>query len=66
MNVDFSRIDFTAGTKRQLALDQKLLKLCQVAQIVAQSMRRNVALMAQVIALVLAQIFHAFKVKLGR
>ena len=49
VNVDSSRIDVTAGAKRQLALDQKLLKLCQVAQIVAQRMRRNVALMAQVI-----------------
>ncbi len=60
VNVDFSRIDFTAGAKRQLALDQKLLKLCQVAQIVAQRMRRNVALMAQVIGVVLDQIFQEF------
>src|SRR5260370_41646755 len=60
VDVDFSRIDFAAGAKRQLALDQKLLKLSQVTQIVAQRMRRSVALMAQVIGAGLDQILQEF------
>jgi hypothetical protein len=50
VNVDLSNVDRSIGTEAQLAIQQERLELCQVAQIIAQGMRRGVALMAQMLS----------------
>src|SRR5258706_7222951 len=47
VNVDFPNVDRSIRRQTKFALSQKALDLRQVAQVVAQRMRRNIALAAQ-------------------